>query len=91
MSKNGGGEDDSKAKGRTKIYPIAAWFKKKRFTLKKGVDFSCKTYAMVSKLRHYAGLPEYRLSLRIRVAEDEMSIHVTVRGKLDVIKQGVGV
>lgn len=82
-SRKKGQEAVPTTRGRAPIYPVAKWFGYKSFVLRKGKHYTCQTYSMIQKLRKYAGSPEYRLSLQIKVIEDGAAIRVKVRGSLD--------
>lgn len=64
-------------------YPWAAWFKKKTFTLRKGVDYMYKTHTMAQQVRNCANRKEFQLVVGIEIAEDDQSLTVTVFGKKD--------
>lgn len=82
-AKNENGKGELVHRGRLPIYPVAKWFARREFTLRKGRDYNCQTYSMVQKLRKYAALPQYRLSLKIKTLDDGAGIKIIVRGSLD--------
>ena len=47
-------------------HPWDEWFKRKRFTLKRGVDFSGMPHAMAVQVRDAATARDYSVSVKIR-------------------------
>lgn len=58
-----------------KLYDFEAWFAKGKFSLVRGVDFSCSTWAITQQIRSAATLRE----LKIIIVENDDGIEVTVK------------
>ena len=64
-----------------KIYPWDRWFRQGQFNLRRGKDYSVRTYSMAQQIRTYAAAKELRIHLTI--TEDETTIKVKVLGRLE--------
>lgn len=67
------------AKKYGKRYPWTTWFRRGRFTLTRGIEFSCLTHGMAAMVRNVAS----RKRLRISIQQDGTTIQVTVLGNKD--------
>ena len=66
---------ESSGPGRPQSYPWEKWWKKKRFTLKKGRDFDIQLHSMAQSVRNRATIDGVgRVSVKIN--EDSISVEV---------------
>jgi len=59
-------------------YPWEEWFRRGRFTLRKGVDYMHRTDVMAQQARNYASRRFQNIKLSIRIDSEEQSLTVTV-------------
>lgn len=59
-------------------YPWSVWFENQRFTLVRGVDYSCHTYAMAQQVRNAARPKRCNVRVSIKIAADGESLTVVV-------------
>lgn len=69
------------AKRPLRRYAFDEWFARKSFTLRRGINYACRTYGMAGMIRNQAS--KRRLSVTVVMASDEMSLSVTVHGRVD--------
>lgn len=72
-----GGRTMMKAKRCGRRYPWEQWFRARRFTLKRGLEYDCRTSSMVQAV--YQAAARMGRDVSIEVAEDEIQFTVEVR------------
>lgn len=77
-SKRGKGGSKPKAhQGPGRGYPWLKWFKKARWELRRGQDYSCAPHSMAMQIRQQA----HKRQVPVSVTIDEETLHVLVGGK----------
>jgi hypothetical protein len=63
-----------------KRHPWSEWFRKRTFTLVRGIDYGCMSHGMANAVRNAASSDRFRLSVSVRICEDPERIEVEVVG-----------
>ena len=66
------------------MYDWQRWFRRRKFILKRGVDYRCQTSSMVQQIRNAA----YKRGLSVSLEEDNGALTVTVL-KANGVQRGV--
>lgn len=66
-------------------YPWEEWFRKKNFVLRRGVDYTGRTYAMAQQVRNAASKNNTRVSIKIYDEYEYLRVQVMRQGQAELL------